>query len=305
VASFKQPNCYDHPKSYQRITKLSSILKALKKIEEEAPPPKTFPSLPQSIDSKQAFSSNTLKRRRARKILIFLILLAAAGTAAGFLFSQRRLIIAKIRPGAGSSNKRGAVQTPPPDKIFKAKISNQTTKSALVRPVQKGPKPNHTKSSVTRSVANESQAEQATFASQSAAGNKDSKLSSLRSTAKVAPKANIEKPLKKSSIPKRAVSAEKSVVPSENAPIEPVAAAAKRSSPAPAKAAYDRVEDSKLKLQALAWSADDTRRMAVINGRIVREGESVDGYQVIQIREEDVVVNDGGKSWRLEFGAQR
>jgi hypothetical protein len=77
---------------------LSSILKALKKIEEEAPPPETFPSLPQPIDSKQALNSNTLKRRRVRKIVIFLILLAVAGTAAGFLFSQRRVIVAKIRP---------------------------------------------------------------------------------------------------------------------------------------------------------------------------------------------------------------
>jgi MSHA biogenesis protein MshK len=285
---------------------LSSILKALKKIEEEAPPPETFPSLPQPIDSKQALNSNTLKRRRVRKIVIFLILLAVAGTAAGFLFSQRRVIVAKIRPAADSSGKRSsAVQTPPADKIYKAKITNKTKKSARLRPVQKGPKPNHTKSSGAGRAADKFQADQSTFPSRSAAGNNDSKLSPLRSAARVKPKANVEKPQKKSSTPMRAAPAEKTVVPRENAPIEPVAAAAKKSSPAPAKAVYDRVEDSKLKLQALAWSTDDTRRMAVINGRIVREGESVDGYQVIQIREEDVVVNDGGKSWRLVFGVQR
>jgi len=45
--------------------------------------------------------------------------------------------------------------------------------------------------------------------------------------------------------------------------------------------------------------------MAVINGRIVHEGESVDGYQVVKIREEDVILNQGGKSWRLEFGLQQ
>lgn len=63
--------------------------------------------------------------------------------------------------------------------------------------------------------------------------------------------------------------------------------------------------DSKLKLQALAWSDDAVRRMAVINGRIVHEGESVDGYQVVKIRAEDVIVNEGGKSWRLEFGLRQ
>jgi hypothetical protein len=45
--------------------------------------------------------------------------------------------------------------------------------------------------------------------------------------------------------------------------------------------------------------------MAVINGRIVHEGESIDGYQVITIRQDDIVVKEGRKSWRLEFGLQQ
>jgi hypothetical protein len=45
--------------------------------------------------------------------------------------------------------------------------------------------------------------------------------------------------------------------------------------------------------------------MAVINGRIVHEGDSVDGYQVLKIRQEDVIVNESGKSWSLEFGLQQ
>jgi hypothetical protein len=64
---------------------------------------------------------------------------------------------------------------------------------------------------------------------------------------------------------------------------------------------YRRIDDSKLKLQAIAWSKDAAQRLAVINGQIVREGESVDGFLVNQIRQEDVVVNDGSASWQLEF----
>lgn len=45
--------------------------------------------------------------------------------------------------------------------------------------------------------------------------------------------------------------------------------------------------------------------MAVINGRIVREGESMDGYQINQIRQEDVVVSDDRQSWSLEFGLKQ
>ncbi len=65
---------------------------------------------------------------------------------------------------------------------------------------------------------------------------------------------------------------------------------------------YDRIDDSKLKLQALAWFSEASKRMVVINSQIVREGGSVDGYQVTQIRRQEVIVSDGRKSWRLEFG---
>ena len=68
---------------------------------------------------------------------------------------------------------------------------------------------------------------------------------------------------------------------------------------------YERIRDDKLKLQALAWADDAARRLAVINGRIVHEGESVDGYQILKIREEDVILNRDGKSWSLEFGLRQ
>jgi hypothetical protein len=66
-------------------------------------------------------------------------------------------------------------------------------------------------------------------------------------------------------------------------------------------AGLPRFSDSKLKLQAIAWAHEAPQRLAVINSRIVREGDSVDGYSIVQIRSEDVIVNDGTESWRLEF----
>lgn len=65
--------------------------------------------------------------------------------------------------------------------------------------------------------------------------------------------------------------------------------------------ALSAISDAELMLQAIAWSDDTARRMAVINNHIVREGETVDGYSVIKIREDDVIVNDGSTSWRLQF----
>jgi hypothetical protein len=64
---------------------------------------------------------------------------------------------------------------------------------------------------------------------------------------------------------------------------------------------YRRLDESKLKLQAIAWSKNAAQRIAVINDHIVREGESVEGFFVTQIRQDDIIVNDGTESWRVEF----
>jgi hypothetical protein len=62
------------------------------------------------------------------------------------------------------------------------------------------------------------------------------------------------------------------------------------------------LEGSKLKLMAIAWYPEPARRIAVINGSIIKEGESVEGFRITQIRKDDVVVSDGSRSWRVEFG---
>jgi hypothetical protein len=77
-----------------------------------------------------------------------------------------------------------------------------------------------------------------------------------------------------------------------------------RPAPAPTRSAEDnlsRLDDSKLKVMAIAWAEDPGRRIAVVNGHIVREGESVDGYTVTRIRRDDLVVSDGSRSWRAEL----
>ena len=62
------------------------------------------------------------------------------------------------------------------------------------------------------------------------------------------------------------------------------------------------LEDSKLKLQAISWSENPDNRIAVINGSIMREGESIEGFRIIQIGQDDVVVRDGPNERRLVFG---
>ena len=89
--------------------------------------------------------------------------------------------------------------------------------------------------------------------------------------------------------PKNTVSKpEKSEVPekSKPAPLSPKPSSVSRSEENGIK--IDR--DSGLKLMAIAWSAIPADRIAVINGRIVREGEAIDGVFISRINENEVIL---------------
>jgi len=56
-----------------------------------------------------------------------------------------------------------------------------------------------------------------------------------------------------------------------------------------------------LKLQAISWSTDTNKRMVVINGKICRKGERVNGYIVKEINQADVLISNGSTSGKLSF----
>ena len=60
--------------------------------------------------------------------------------------------------------------------------------------------------------------------------------------------------------------------------------------------------DGRLKVQALAWSPNTDDRMAVINTRIVHEGDKVEGFAVLAIGRDDVIVSEKGVIYRVVFG---
>lgn len=73
--------------------------------------------------------------------------------------------------------------------------------------------------------------------------------------------------------------------------------------PAASNAAFriSVIEDPGLSLQAISWSADPEKRLAIINGKICREKEHVGGYVIDAINTGDVVVSKGGKAGKLVF----
>ena len=86
-----------------------------------------------------------------------------------------------------------------------------------------------------------------------------------------------------------------SMVPDEDAGEAPIA-------PSPRQTDYEKIVDSNwLSLQALSWEDDPKRRIAVINGKIVKEGSMVDRGTVVRIRPDAVIIQSQGKSYLLQF----
>lgn len=62
-----------------------------------------------------------------------------------------------------------------------------------------------------------------------------------------------------------------------------------------------REQDTGLKLQAIAWAYDPEKRLTVINGKIIHEGEYIDDAAVVQIDKNQIVFKKKGETWRQMF----
>jgi len=58
-------------------------------------------------------------------------------------------------------------------------------------------------------------------------------------------------------------------------------------------------EAAGLKLHAIAWSPEPDQRMAVVNERIIREGESFGEFSVVRIDPNEIVIQKDREQWRL------
>jgi hypothetical protein len=61
------------------------------------------------------------------------------------------------------------------------------------------------------------------------------------------------------------------------------------------------LNDENVKLQAISWSENPEKRLAVINNSIVRQGDRVGSYVVKQINKDDILVRQEKEIWLLPF----
>jgi len=63
----------------------------------------------------------------------------------------------------------------------------------------------------------------------------------------------------------------------------------------------DRLEGVGLKIQAISWNDVPEQSLAVINNQVMREGGHIEGYQISRINHDDIILERGDKSYRLNF----
>jgi hypothetical protein len=270
---------------------LSTILKALKRVDQSTPPSDSPESGPSMIDTKKAIRSRIFRIWLQRKAVFALIVLVVVIAAGWLIYSQKDRLISKI----GAS---GQPQKPP---VFQAKIEPPPRQAKEPKPQQAAPLNGQQASGRATSEPDGNSAERpSSTSSRNPSGQKD------QTHQMTALKPQVRAPASKSPAKSRisGSSKTKAADSSQSNKRQPVTAPAKKSKTraVPTARSYPRLDNAKLTLQAIAWSNIAAERIAVINDRIVREGESVEGYSINQIRQEDVVVNDGARSWQLEFG---
>ncbi len=60
--------------------------------------------------------------------------------------------------------------------------------------------------------------------------------------------------------------------------------------------------DGRLSVQAIAWSPVAEECMAVVNDRIVHQGDAVDGFIVLAVEPDQIVVRSNQQTWSVPFG---
>ena len=253
---------------------MSTILKALKQIDQTAPP-EDLQSWPPKIDTKETVKTRVQKLRLNRKVFLAALLTLIIAAGGWLVYSQKDLLLAKISSDRISEKDRsasaGSLEKGP---IYQAKINPPASKPAQIK------KPSDQISGMS---ARQKTDKNPIF---TASGKKETLPKSPSSKSRIAPSQTVDQ--KKAPRPKTRASV---AFPSKKSK-----SALKQNS-----RSYRRLEESKLQLQAIAWSDDAARRIAVVNGHVVREGESVEGFSITQIRKDDIIVNDGAETWQVEF----
>lgn len=112
--------------------------------------------------------------------------------------------------------------------------------------------------------------------------------------------ATAKPPYKRAAVPQSAAVSIKKAARSPSAPSDKTKSTDRQDRRARLIASAQRLNDSNIKLQAIAWFDDPKRDVAVINGQMMRQGGSVNGYTVVHLGPHQVILARKNRAWYLK-----
>jgi hypothetical protein len=269
---------------------VSTILKALKKLEQETQAAVAAGQLPPQKGNTMAGSAPKGNRR----------LWLGIGVGSGLLSMGLGLTLFLLwrspEPPAPPRPKGHAIPAPPPETA--PKKGSKLPIPEVFPPRQPGDLP-PTNSTAQRRTKPEAKKKTAQAAAPKATTPKaDAKPAgaTVTATADPAAKKNPARTPTPSPPAAQPSGATKATKPPK------AAAAAKTQAPADPYAKVPSLEaNSPIDLQAISWAENADRCIAVINNTVLHEGDSVEGYTVVKIRPDDVVLQREERMWRASF----
>ncbi|CAB5151314.1 hypothetical protein D3OALGA1CA_4630 [Olavius algarvensis associated proteobacterium Delta 3] len=275
---------------------MSSILRALKKLEEERPPEKGRVFIPDATTSDGAYATDSTPASKKNVIFfgIGLVSLIIAAVALMAALAIGPFADYGVQVGSGPNTQS---------------VDNPTTEGDTKRSQDVGRYPSDTKPSASASPATVSdRRERSESGSRNGSSAPTPSVSQLRKTMTSRQSTNR---VSTSPAPTagKASGAKLSDRTSKWPDVRP--AAPPDNDPKPEDRPARRVDGTEfnppmlasadLKLQAISWAEEPRRRLAVINGEILHIGEQTSGYVIVNIRLNDVIVKQDGTMWRMVF----
>jgi hypothetical protein len=266
---------------------VSSILKALRKIESKTPVPEGVGKWPYNAGPDDNSGRRT-GAGRYRTGLLFALCLTISLGGAGYVYKKKPEIFdtllnnKKIKPPAPTGDIEASVVPKAETEVAPGPAMEKRKRLAPPRPARKTAAP--VVSPRRRTTPR-------------AAGSPEKPIIG-DSRLKLLQKASPQKPNR--DVVARSAKAQ----PSNQRMVQPRPARRRTTPRATGSPGKIIIGDSRLKLQAIAWSSDSKQRIAVINGQVLREGDAVDGILVSEIGREDVTVKEGGQLRKLVFRVQ-
>jgi len=284
---------------------VSSILKALKKLEKEFPQQEQTVSWPQKVDTKKALSRRT-KGSWMRKKLISVFCVTVLLAAGVWLFlSHKPTWIKKYLAGAPFFG-----QSAEEEKTASMQVRKKVTKESA--PVSRR---EIIEKEVTRPSINKGSRPDL-WGKDTGSAKKSERPRPVKKEVEQKKPVRVQKPKEGTLKPVSGeeTEVEKRVAIRETETSRPgldqgkIPTLKKGEKPGSGEIAEDKrflsakiMDDSKVELQAIAWSIDPEKRIAVINGRVVREGASLEGFTIERIGKDEVFVVQGNELQKLVF----